>query len=315
MTLLREPLLTTELESADFLCETDAIYLYAAGPEERSDLDPDWASAQGGVEFVEVEELSTDEISIRSSSVRLRDRVAIENAIQHSGCLYIDITGMTYSTWAPLVGAAISSAQRCRVVYREPLDYRRSENPARGMIYDLSERIAGIAPLPGMASIHLRRSEASVLVPLLGFEGTRLAHILENTEPDADRVIPIIGAPGFRPEYTTQAFLANRLSLEQEQHYSRIQFAKANCPFDLFHQLVEVQRSFAGAFLRIAPVGTKPHGLGAVLFALGRNGRAEIVYDHPLRKQRRTSGQSRVCLYEISQFAESDLFNGRGAYA
>lgn len=314
MMLLNEPLLTTELLPDDLVCESGSLYLHSHGPEERSSLDPVWVAAQHGVAFEQVVEAESEVLEIAGVRIAVRSRAELTAALDGSPLVYLDITGMTYPTWAPLLMACLTSGTKVRVVYREPLDYKRSDNPTRGMIYDLSEKISGIAPLPGLANLRLRAPVDSVFVPLLGFEGARLAHVVESSEPITDRVVPIVGAPGFRPEYTAQALLSGRLTLEQDGHHSRIQFAKANCPFDLFHELVKIRDNFDRAFLRIAPVGTKPHGLGAVLFAIARPGQAEIVYDHPIRKNRRTSGQSRVCLYDVSQFAESDLFCGTGAY-
>lgn len=315
MRLLDEPLLTKELAPNDVRCVAGSVYLHSHGPEERSLLDAGWVGTQIDVKFEQVVEAEPEVIELGGTRLALRDRDGLTAALSTAPTIYLDITGMTYSAWAPLLAAALRSGAQTQVLYREPLDYRRSENPTRGMIYDLSESIAGIAPLPGLASLRLRAPVDSVFVPLLGFEGARLAHVLEDSEPISERIVPIVGAPGFRPEYTTQALLGGRLTLEQDGLYARVQFAKANCPFDLFHELVKIRDHFDGAFLRIAPVGTKPHGLGAVLFAIARPGQAEIVYDHPIRKKRRTSGQSRVCLYEVSQFAESDLFLGQGAYA
>lgn len=315
MRLLHEPLLTSELSPHNLRCESGSLYLHGHGAEERSLLDSTWTAAQSDIRFAQVLETDGEIVEFDGARLALRDRAGLQTALGGCAAIYLDITGMSYSTWAPLLAAALDSGLVTRAVYREPVDYKRSENPARGMIYDLSERIAGIAPLPGLASLRLRAPADSVFVPLLGFEGARLAHVLEISEPVSERVVPIVGAPGFRPEYTTQALLSGRLTLEQDGHYSRVQFSKANCPFDLFHELVKIQDHFDGAFLRVAPVGTKPHGLGAVLFAISRPGRAEIVYDHPIRKSQRTTGQSRVCLYEVSQFAESELFQGTGVYA
>lgn len=315
MNLLREPLLTFEIPADKFTCPAGSLYLYGAGLEERSLLDTGWVSAHADVTFIEIDDSPQDSVRADNTEISLRDRGALQTLVASQGWTYIDITGMAYSSWAPLLSAALSTRQACRVVYREPIDYQRSPNPTRGMIYDLSDRVRGIAPLPGMASIRRQPLDDSILVPLLGFEGVRFAHVLETTEPTPERVVPIIGAPGFRPEYASQAMLANRLSLESERHYTRIQFAKANCPFDLFHRLHEVQNAFNGGYMRIAPIGTKPHGLGAVMYALGRPRNSEIVYDHPVRKRTRTSGLSRVCLYEVSMFFQSDLFRGTGSYA
>jgi hypothetical protein len=52
--------------------------------------------------------------------------------------------------------------------------------------------------------------------------------------------------------------------------------------------------------LKIAPIGTKPHALGAVLFCLSRPDSVELVYDHPIRKANRTIGASRLLVYTIS---------------
>lgn len=315
MNLLSEPLLTTVMPPDALRCEPSAIYLHSHGSEERSHLDPRWVRSREDVQFEQIVELPDENVELFGKQLSLRDQKGLVTALAGTPAIYIDITGMTYSTWAPILVASLKCDCVTRVVYREPLDYTRHTHPTRGLIYDLSEKIAGIAPLPGLANLRLRPPDESVFVPLLGFEGARLAHVLESSEPSIERVVPIIGTPGFRPEYAAQALLSGRITLQQHYHHSRIQFAKANCPFDLFHELVKIHDAFDRSFLRIAPVGTKPHGLGAVLFALGRQGSAEIVYDHPIRKRQRTSGRSQVCLYDVSEFAESDLFHGTGTYA
>ena len=38
-------------------------------------------------------------------------------------------------------------------VYVEPAEYRFSETPTEGDIFDLSERIAGITPIPGFTTL------------------------------------------------------------------------------------------------------------------------------------------------------------------
>ena len=50
----------------------------------------------------------------------------------------------------------------------------------------------------------------------------------------------------------------------------------------------------------VAPIGTKPHALGAVLYYLDHSRTVEVLYDHPVRKERRTLGTSRVCLYDLA---------------
>jgi hypothetical protein len=82
-----------------------------------------------------------------------------------------------------------------------------------------------------------------------------------------------------------------------------VRFAPANDPFGLFYLLEDISAARPSDVLRIAPIGTKPHALGAVLFALTNPRSVELVYDHPVRKAKRTAGVSRTFVYEISPFA------------
>jgi len=42
--------------------------------------------------------------------------------------------------------------------------------------------------------------------------------------------------------------------------------------------------------IKLAPVGTKPHAIGAMLFAIKHPKDVELVYDNPKRKIVRTDG-------------------------
>ena len=77
-------------------------------------------------------------------------------------------------------------------------------------------------------------------------------------------------------------------------------YAVANCPFDLFYVLQEVASSFPRHVLRVAPIGTKPHAIGGVLFAIANPTNVELVYDHPIRKAQRTDGTAHLLTYHVS---------------
>lgn len=53
-------------------------------------------------------------------------------------------------------------------------------------------------------------------------------------------------------------------------------------------------------------MGTKPHALGAALFATVFDD-VELVYDHPIRKQNRSSGAGRCHVYHVSNSFTSHL--------
>lgn len=214
---------------------------------------------------------------------------------------YIDITGLRHHVWMPLLRTSLSADVRTHVVYVEPEEYQASVNPTEGQIYDLSEKVEGVEPIPGLASFS-RVTDNMVFIPLLGFEGTRVAHLLEQIQPAVDRVFPVIGIPGFRAEYPFFTYLGNRVALQQSDSWRQVRFADASCPFSLYWALERLANEESGCHMKIAPVGTKPHAVGALLFVIGNTGQREIIYDHPIRKAKRTSGASRLLVYDIDGF-------------
>lgn len=322
MSFIDEPLLTHIMARPDMVLPAGSRYLYGAGVEDRSVITSNWRETReiDGCEFVEVvEDSSPESMDLKSASgtrsVSTRAASAIEGIFDPTRTTFIDITGMTYAAWAPLLRAALRSGSRTRVVYVEPIEYSRSTTPARGMQFDLTESFSRLGPLPGFTKVRNFALEEWVLVVLAGFEGSRFSHVVNELEPSRDGIVPVFGLPGFRPEFVAHALLANQVALEESVVGTRVRYAKANCPFDTFHTLHKIQRDYLGTNLRVAPVGTKPHGVGAVLFALSRPSSVQLVYDFPVRKARRTLGSARVCVYDVSEFCESDLFNEVGEFA
>ena len=214
--------------------------------------------------------------------------------------VYLDITGLDHHVWAPLLRAIRTNTNRGFCVYVEPGDYRFSSAPTEATIFDLSERIDGIRPLPGFASLTFSDEQDALFVPLLGFEGARFTFMLETVQPERGRIFPVIGVPGFRPEYPFHAYLGNRLPLTDTMVWKNARFVAANCPFSLYHLLSQLSHSTPRRSLKVALIGTKPHALGALLFYLDHSSTTEILYDHPIRRAKRTVGTSRTCLYDLS---------------
>jgi hypothetical protein len=236
----------------------------------------------------------------------LRSRQQVSDFWRHFGLksAYLDVTGLSHHVWAPLLQSAMQVLERVRVVYAEPADYSFSPNPTEGAIFDLSERVEGIRPIPGFTVLR-DADEDSCFIPLLGFEGTRFAFLLEHVQPASDRVFPIVGVPGFRPEFPFHTYLGNKSVLEVAEARRRIHYAIANDPFSLYFVLEHIADRFPGSAIKVAPIGTKPHAVGAVLFAMARPDTVEIVYDHPIRSTKRTSGRARVLVYHVSAFSPS----------
>jgi hypothetical protein len=290
----------------DFAPEPNSVYVGGKSVEERSEHIDRWRAKSDRVSFVDVtsEERSSIQYAVdgdRPSNVALRSDVQITRFWQKvkRGTIYLDITGLRHHVWSALLRGALGTREKVIVVYVEPEDYRPSLTPTESEIYDLSERIEGIAPLPGFARLR-EAGDNSCFVPLLGFEGTRVSYLISQLEPPGGKIVPIVGVPGFRAEYPFATYLGNRRPLLQTQAWKKVRYAAANCPFDLFYVLQDIANSFPGHVLKIAPIGTKPHAIGGVLYAIANPATVELVYDHPIRKARRTEGTARLLAYYVS---------------
>lgn len=307
-TIQDKPLLTDTYNSvAEFTPARDSVYIYGSSGEERSEKAREWTAKPEGMNYVPVLEQKPSSITVevngapRSLSLRrMSDLQRFYDDI-HSDTSYIDITGLSHHAWAPLLKVFLRPGNKVVVTYVEPRDYSFSHSPTEGDIFDLSERISGIAPIPGFATLSESGSEDDTcFVPLLGFEGTRLAYMLEEVKPPVDKVFPVIGVPGFRPEYPFYTYQGNKQALVLTKAWKNVHYAKANCPFSAFYKLQEIADRYPHNLIKVAPIGTKPHALGAVLFALANPRTVELVYDHPIRKAGRTSGTSRLLAYNVS---------------
>lgn len=218
--------------------------------------------------------------------------------------IYLDITGLTHSIWAPIIKALLEAGRKFSVIYVEPVDYSKSIGSGKNKIYDLSEKIRGITPIPGFASF-ASEDEKFLFVPMLGFEGARFSYMVENVEPLGMNTFPIIGVPGFRAEYPFYTYQNNHLPLKSTGAWKNILFAAADCPFSAFIELKLLTEKYPNLSLKIALIGTKPHSLGAIMFRLAYPDRTEILYDHPIKKQKRSRGFFKKHIFDISSFLSS----------
>lgn len=306
------PILTDTFERAeDFRPVTNSIYVFSRSGEERATHMESWHAHAKGVAFYELEQEELDQFRVRETGAVISLRSAVQLAslwdgLSHDATIYIDLTGLTHAVWAGLLKSAILQKRKVFVVYVEPDQYARSSAPVEGQIYDLSSRIQGIMPLAGYAVLSPKDNVDFTFVPLLGFEGTRLRHVIEQVQPGYDRITPVIGSPGFKPWYVFETYLGNRAALVETEAWQAVRYAPANCPFSCFYLLQEIAAASNSGSLKIALVGTKPHALGAVLFALTSRSPTELVYDHPIRKSGRTDGLARLHVYHASAIFDSN---------
>lgn len=303
--LATEPVLTDAFESIyEFVPDQGAAYIYADNGEKRSQHIVHCMASAIDVQFLELRDQTRNSFSTNGATYGLRRSGEIEGFISTitAKVVYVDITGLIHAVWAPIIQSLFRSGKEIKCTYVEPDAYSRSSAPVEGQIYDLSTAIEGIAPLPGFAVLTSRGASDSnaLFVPLLGFEGTRFRYLIEQVQPSNDNIIPIIGLPGFKTWYVFETYLGNAPALRETSSWRQARYASANCPFSCFYLLREIATEYSQRALKVAPIGTKPHALGAIMFALAGSSSVEIVYDNPIRRPGRTIGTDRLFVYHIS---------------
>lgn len=305
MVALRDQVLTSdEYARVEDFTPVHGAYLYQLSVEERSLHVEGLRSRASSLSFVQFTVVHDDAVRTADGqqfSCRRSREVSAFLAALNGQPVFVDITGMSHELWAPLVRSALETGIDLRVVYVEPRSYARSAAPRRGEIFDLNERIQGVAPLPSFATIAELEGDGC-FVAFLGFEGARFSLMVNEMEPKSERVYPVIGVPGFRPEYPFHSVLGNAVPLAQTRSFHRLRFARSNCPFSAYFALEEIGSRHTTGTMQVALVGTKPHALGSVIFAIKHPLRVELLYDYVIRKPARTEGTEQCFVYNISDF-------------
>jgi len=212
---------------------------------------------------------------------------------------YIDISGLPHHVWAPVLREAFRSLDVVRAVYAEPEVYKKHPSPTSKTEFDLSEGFRGIEPIPGFAKLRGPDDETNaILVALLGFEGKRATHIALALDP-VPKAFAVVGVPGFRVEYPQITHASNDDFLTEFGAHANIRFAAATSPFEAYDALTDIHVDAAGKYMYVAPIGTKPHALGAICYVLKHPTVTALRYDNPIRKAGRTQGIGLLHVYTL----------------
>lgn len=287
--------------------KANSTYIFGHSAEERSRFADSLKLKFPDVNFIQLEEIDKETIRDVESGVNtsLRSTIQIRALIEKfsSKILYLDVTGLDNRICAALLRNAITPANFSKVIviYAEPALYNIKQFRAENVFNDLSEKIEGIGPLPGFATIVPSDDDDIFLIALLGFEGGRFTHMIENVQPHRENVIPVIGLPGFRIEYPYVAYWGNRRPLEETDTWRQIKFAAANSFVEIYMLLSKILRKNPNSKIKLAPIGTKPHAIGAMLFAIKYPRQVELVYDNPKKEIRRTEGIGNIIECVVSK--------------
>ena len=191
------------------------------------------------------------------------------------------------------------------ILYVEPLYYKnmgRSQLLHR-RVFELSDEFPpNYIGIPG-ATILLSDRQPQRGVFFLGYEERRLDRALEDYPMiNTGKCSVVFGVPAFKPGWEMDAFANNIRIMRDKIFRGGIEYCGAENPKATVSLLLNVQQSLqAGEKLFIAPVGTKPNGVGVALFT-ALNPETGLLYDHPVKSNNRTSKVSKWHLYQIQEY-------------
>jgi len=187
--------------------------------------------------------------------------------------------------------------------YTEPKKYKKNLHLiTEDEEFELYDKIIGCNySVPGFAKIN--REEKEMLIASFGFERQRLISIYESVEPKGG-LIPILGFPSFVPGWNLTALYMNYKVISDSESEQQIRFCEASSPFGIYKLLKELYDLYANDYkILIAPLGTRPHSLGAAIFAT-KHKQCHLIYDFPVEKLFRSEEILKADIYNLTYYIE-----------
>lgn len=188
------------------------------------------------------------------------------------------------------------------ICYAEPENYKRRTNYMNDLgkhEFDLSSHSGGFKAIPGFAQA-ISSEEKAPLITILGFERSRLGHLMQEDEGAyISSILPIFGTPGYKVGWDKHSFIQNIDTLKDI--CSKPQFVSAHSPLDIYKMLVYIKESIDSDKILLAPFGTKPLSLGAAIFLINFRKNVILKYDHPTRKRGRSEGLADIHVFNVSR--------------
>ena len=195
-----------------------------------------------------------------------------------------------------------STTPHITLVYVEPADYFRPERTQllSRRDFDLSTNFPGYRAIP--TSIFMLSDERPQhVVFFMGYEERRLEVALETFQMILPNEVSIVfGVPAFKPGWEMNSFANNIRVIKNRRISGGFYYCGAESPASAYDVLKKIKNSLSpDQKMFIAPVGTKPNGVGAALFA-AVNSDVGILYDHPQKLAKRSENVSNWHLFEVS---------------
>ncbi len=228
------------------------------------------------------------ECSIMDPSYCIKSLFASKSNLSSNDNIAIDISCFTKPYFFSIIKYLKDQigVKLITVLYTEPMSYIFDKGSYHSGYGQLS-----VMEVPGYPGLNIRATE-NVLVILLGFEGELSSFITEDIA--SDKIILVNGFPAYSQSFKDLSIINNERLLGNVG--TKIEYVKANNPFETFNLLETLKKEHPDAFFNIAPLGSKPMALGACLFSL-LDESVRIVYPLPEKYAHKTTNE---CNYSWS---------------
>ncbi len=120
--------------------------------------------------------------------------------------------------------------------------------------------------------------------------------------PRRSKLIPIVGFPSFVPGWNLTAIKMNFMVLRSSESFGYIENCEASSPFEIYKLLEDIFHMHVSDYdIYVSPLGTRPHCLGAALFASNFSS-SYLIYDFPVEKKFRSQNVLKANFYNLTKF-------------
>ena len=246
--------------------------------------------------------LGYDNSTMEFSSLRKKDMYSFLNyAHAVSDTLVVDFTLMN-TRFLGAFSALLNMLEWKEVYfcYTEPGRYKKNENDD----FDLKNVTMGFDQIPNLETLSDSASQCDWVV-FLGFEGSRLMRLEEESPASRRYSLPHISIPAMRTSWHNFALDANRQFFELKfNNRETIEYVSAINPFETYHRLIYISKHNSNTRLVISPIGPKPVMLGCIMYVL-ENENEMILFDNPYQEGSNTVECGDSHFYDLSQFVRS----------
>lgn len=215
------------------------------------------------------------------------------------GKVLVDATSLQVPELLHIFRLLASNERDFDVMYVQPTSYTERKSTATGMYtFELSDDGPGSEYLPPFVNFAFD----STLFVCLGYEGHRFGALINSESFSTPHVKGLLGIPPFSVGMEHKSLSANYehiLSLLSSPD-SSISVCGANDPLKALNLIEQahVAAKYERRQFSVAPIGTKPTAVAALIYAINTP-QVALIYDFVQKKKGRTSGKDIVHLWSM----------------